>query len=377
MLVCKVCNNQNKDTDAFCLSCGKSTALFSEHVDDPPPPPPAPVDVPAPEPEQDLIGRVKRAVGLDRPDGDRATPATFSVPPTTVAEPPPKPPSSGMTTGRGDSVAPTDEPDRPAPRPYSPPLHPAVQPGDVRCPKCGAGNSPDRHFCQRCGTNLQLVAAVPVKVPWYRRLFPARSAPAAGTRPGSAPVERRWGSAAFRVIALGVIVLIVLAYAVVTPLRTRVNGGVGSLYANAHRHFFPTTTAVRPSDATASSAVATHPARLSIDLITETYWAANTATDKQPWIRLVFGGPVDINTILITSGAGNDFATIARPKDVKIVFSDKSSVNLTLKDDPKAVSYDLGSLRHTTFAEIRILSVYPSAQSPDVAINEVEFFRVE
>jgi len=174
-----------------------------------------------------------------------------------------------------------------------------------------------------------------------------------------------------------VIVLIVLAYAVVTPLRTRVNDGVGSLYANAHRHFLPTTTAVRPSDATASSAVATHPARLTIDLITETYWAANTATDKQPWLRLVFGGPVDINTILITSGAGNDFATIARPKDVKIVFSDKSSMNLTLKDEPKAVSYDLGSLHHTTFAEIHILSVYPSAQSPDVAINEVEFFKVE
>ncbi len=314
---------------------------------------------------------------MDRPASDPATPATFSVPPTTVAEPPPKPPSSDMTTGRGDSVAPTDEPDRPSPKPYSPPIHTTVQPGDVQCPKCGAGNSPDRHFCQRCGTNLKLVAAVPVRAPWYRSILPARSAPAAGARPGSAPVERRWGSAAFRVIALGVIVLIVLAYAVVTPLRTRVNDGVGSLYANAHRHFLPTTTAVRPSDATASSAVATHPARLSIDLITETYWAANTATDKQPWLRLVFGGPVDVNTILITSGAGNDFATIARPKDVKIVFSDKSSMNLTLKDEPKAVSYDLGSLHHTTFAEIHILSVYPSAQSPDVAINEVEFFKVE
>jgi len=378
VLVCKVCNNQNKDTDAFCLSCGKSTALFSEHVDDPPPPPPsAPVDVPEPEPEQDLIGRVRRAVGMDRPASDPATPATFSVPPTTVAEPPPKPPSSDMTTGRGDSVAPTDEPDRPSPKPYSPPIHTTVQPGDVRCPKCGAGNSPDRHFCQRCGTNLKLVAAVPVKVPWYRRLFPARSAPAAGIRPSSAPVERKWGGAAFRVIALGVVVVVVLAYAVVSPLRTRVNDSVGSLYATAHKHFFPTYTRIRPSDATASSAVSTHPARLTIDLITETYWAANTSTDKQLWVRLIFADPVDINTILITSGAGNDFATIGRPKDVKIVFSDKSSVTLTLKDDPNADSYDLGSLRHTTFVEIHILSVYPSAQSPDVAINEVEFLRIE
>lgn len=374
MIVCKVCGNQNKDSEAFCASCGRSLDLYGEHVADaPPPPPPTPVAAPTPEPEHDLIDRVKQAVGLERPKPEPPPQPVFSVPPTTVVA---SPVSSPRTEATAESVAPGPEESRPGPKIIQAPAR-RIQPGDVVCPNCGAGNSVDRNFCQRCGANLKAVAMVPVKVPWYRRLVGTRSDPAAGTRPSSAPVERKWGGAAFRVIALAVIVLVVLGYAVVSPLRTRVNDSVGSLYATAHRHFFPINTAVRPSDATASSQVSTHPARLAIDLITETYWAANTSTDKQPWLRLVFASPVDINTLLLTSGAGNDFATIARPKDVKIVFSDKSSITLTLKDDPKAQSYDLGSMRHTTFAEIHILSVYPSAQSTDVAINEVEFFRVE
>lgn|GEM_PF-6443392 len=374
MIVCKVCGNQNKDAEAFCASCGRSLDLYGEHVADAPPPPaPAPVAAPEPERAPDLFDRVKHAVGLEKPTPEPSPPSAFSVAPTAPVATPVDTPHRDAVA---ESVAPGPERDRIGPKTIEKPVQ-RPQPGDVTCPKCGAGNSAERNFCRSCGANLKAVAVVPVKVPWYRRIFPARTAPAAGRRPSSAPVERRWGGAAFRVIALGVVVVVVLTYAVVSPLRMRVNDSVGSLYATAHKHFFPTYIRIRPSDATASSAVSTHPARLTIDLITETYWAANTSTDKQPWLRLVFADPVDINAILLTSGAGNDFATIGRPKDVKIIFSDKSSVTLTLKDDPNADTYDLGSLRHTTFVEIHILSVYPSAQSPDVAINEVEFLRIE
>ena len=89
-----------------------------------------------------------------------------------------------------------------------------------------------------------------------------------------------------------------------------------------------------------------------------------------------FGGSLE-GRILLTSGAGKDFATLARPKDVQIVFSDKSSTRLTLKDDPNPTQYDFSSHVVSSFAEIHILSVYPSAQSPDVAIAEVEFFKIE
>jgi hypothetical protein len=115
---------------------------------------------------------------------------------------------------------------------------------------------------------------------------------------------------------------------------------------------------------------------LTIDLLKPTYWAANTATDKQPVLTLTFSSPVDLDRILVTSGAAQDFATLARPKDVHLVFSDKSTTNLTLTDDPNPQAWDI-SAKQVTSVEIHILSTYPSAQSTDVAIDEVEFFKLE
>ena len=397
MIVCKKCGNQNPDGETFCTSCHSFLEWSGEKIVEATPPAPSPPP-PAPEPEPAFVDRVKQAVGLDKPkveatptmpvDGAPQAPpgqpssapatdltprpaasATSSAPPAPPAPPAPQVPAAVLP----QAVAPAPERPRQAPKIETAPSQ-RYKPGDLICGQCGAGNSPDRHFCQRCGANLS--AAVVVKTPWYRKLFPARSAPAAGTRPKGAPIERAWGTALFRVIALGVIVVVVLAYVVVAPLRTKVNDTVGSVYASAHKHFAGKPAYVRPSSAKASSELSTHPARLSMDLVKETYWAANTNIDKQPWLRLTFGAPVDLDGMLLTSGAGNDFATLARPKQVQIVYSDKTTAQLTLKDDPNPVSYDL-SAKAVTSVEIHILSVYPSAQSPDVAINEVEFFKIE
>jgi ribosomal protein L40E len=399
VIVCKKCGNQNPDGETFCASCHSFLEWSGEKIAEAPPPAPPPA--PAAEPEPAFVERVKQAVGLDKPkadaaasppaDGAPAIPAASSSAGPVAVDTPPRPVASPLTSA-APPPAPVAPPAAhipaavlpqavaPAPeRPRQPPKTDTAtglryKPGDLICGQCGAGNSPERHFCQRCGANLS--AAVVVKTPWYRKLLPARGAPVAGTRPKGAPVERAWGSALFRLIALGVIVAVVLGYVVIPPLRARVNGTVNSVYAAAHRHFAPSISHVRASDANASSQLSTHPARLTIDLIKETYWAANTSTDKQPWLRLTFGAPVDMDGILLTSGAGNDFATLARPKDVQIIFSDKTSSRLTLKDDPNPISYDV-SAHGVTYVEIHILSVYPSAQSPDVAINEVEFFRIQ
>ena len=401
MIVCKKCGNQNPDGETFCLSCHSFLEWSGEKVVEPAPPTPPPPP-PIVEAEPALIDRVYQAVGLDKSSTETPSiamePARATVtPPIEVSEPAARaaepvmrdaaPPAGGAAAAPPadaapaqvpaavvpQAVAPAQERARPAPR-IEAPSAARYQPGDVICGQCGAGNSPERHFCQRCGASL--ATAVVVKQSWWRKYFPARSAPVAGTRPKGAPVQRAWGTATFRIIALGVIAVVVLGYIVVSPLRTRVNSSIQSAFVAAHRHFAPTTSYVRPSGATASSQLSTHPARLSVDLITETYWAANTSTDKQPWLRLNFGGPVDIDGILLTSGAGNDYASLARPKQVQIVFSDKTTTQLTFKDDPKPSTYYV-SAHNVTYVEIHILSVYPSAQSPDVAINEVEFFKIE
>jgi ribosomal protein L40E len=392
MIVCKKCGNQNPDGETFCASCHSFLEWSGEKIVEPPPPAPPPPQ-PVPESEPAFVDRVKQAVGLEKPKVEAAPPPTDAAsapahaltdggpaatenPPRAVAAAPPAavtPPSSQIPAAvLPQAVAPAPERARQAPK-IDTQTGNRYKPGDLICGQCSAGNSPERHFCQRCGANLS--AAVIVKTPWYRKLLPARTPAAAGTRPKSAPVERAWGGALFRIIAIGVLVAVVLAYFVIPPLRARVNGTVNSVYASAHRHFAPKTSYVRPADAKASSQLSTHPARLTIDLIKETYWAANVSTDKQPWVRLTFGGPVDMDGILLTSGGGNDFATLARPKDVQIIFSDKTSAHLTLKDDPKPISYDV-TARGVTYVEIHILSVYPSAQSPDVAIDEVEPFKI-
>lgn len=398
MIVCKKCGNQNPDGETFCTSCHSFLEWSGEKIAEAPPTPPPPPPTPAPEPA--FVDRVKQAVGLEKPKVEAAeAPRDEGAPATTMAASSPGPaaiegaqrpavPTVASAPSPTPAAAPAAQipaaalPQAVAPSPERPRQPPKTdtatgqryKPGDLICGKCGAGNSPERHFCQRCGANLS--AAVVVKTPWYRKLLPARSAAVAGTRPKGAPVERAYGSALLRLIALGVVVVLVLAYFLIPPLRARVNGTVSSAYAAAHRHFKPTISYVLATDATASTQLSTHPARLTIDLIKQTYWAANASTDKQPWLRLTFGAPVDMDGILLTSGAGNDFATLARPKDVQITFSDKTSTRLTFKDDPQPISYDV-SAHGVTSLEIRILSVYPSAQSPDVAINEVEPFRIE
>jgi ribosomal protein L40E len=406
VIVCKKCGNQNPDGETFCTSCRAFLEWSGEKVVEAPPEPiPLP---PTPEPQPDFVDRVKQAVGLDKPK------AAESLPPTPVAAAsplPPAPPSSAFASSPPvlspppqvplpapaqpgpapvAAVAPRI-PDAPsarlpqavAPAPERPRQAPKIdtatgqrfKPGDLICGQCGAGNSPERHFCQRCGANLN--QAVVVKTPWYRKLFPARQPVAAGDRSGikvSAGPSR--AGTLFRFIALGLVAVVVLAYLAVPSVKTKVNNSVSSAYTTARRHFSPVYDPVRPTSAVGSSAVGTHPARLVIDLLKPTYWAANTATDKQPVLKLVFSSPVDLDRILVTSGAAQDFATLARPKDVHLVFSDKSTADLTFKDDPNPQAYDLAA-KQVTYVEIHIVTTYASAQSSDVAVNEVEFFKLE
>ena len=66
------------------------------------------------------------------------------------------------------------------------------------------------------------------------------------------------------------------------------------------------------------------------------YWAADTRTDPQPQIHLSFSGPTDLDDLLVTSGAGRDYARLARPKDIQVIYPDGGAEKLTLTDDPRA-----------------------------------------
>ena len=90
-------------------------------------------------------------------------------------------------------------------------------------------------------------------------------------------------------------------------------------------------------------------------------------------VTLTFGRPTDLDYLLVTSGAGPDFGRTGRPKAVRLTYSDGTSEDLVLKDDPRAVGYETHGYS-VSWVSLRVLSVYPSRQNTWVAISELEPF---
>jgi hypothetical protein len=181
------------------------------------------------------------------------------------------------------------------------------------------------------------------------------------------------------VVLLAVVAVVLagggLAYASVPSVHRQVNQGVSGISTQIRRSISPTYVSVRPTQTTATSELAGHPAIFATDLVSNDYWAADTARDPQPTLATRFAGPTDLDTMLLTSGAGPDFARLARPKTIQIAYSDGTGQVLSLRDDPKPTSYAIHA-RHVSSMTIRITALYPTSQSSDVAIAEVEFFRL-
>lgn len=235
-----------------------------------------------------------------------------------------------------------------------------------------------RSFCRRCGTPL--AEAVALRRPWWRRIIPARGPPVTDDRPAAMRTIRigpaRWARAGFLAVIGAVVVGSLLSYAMVPGFRSRVNHQVAVSSKGVQRTLgIGMPVSVKPSQAEASSSVAGHPPSNLIDLISDDYWAADMRADPQPRIQIAFASATDMDYLLVTSGAGADYASLARPKDVQVAYSDGATENLTLTDQPQATKYDLHGI-HVRWVAIRILSVYPSAQSSQVAIAELEFFRL-
>ena len=122
MIICKVCGHQNEQGREFCASCGSF---------------------------------------LEWEGAPQAGDATAGQ----TTEPKPPAPSEGAQTAPQPSVQsgvtaipPAPERERPAPQAPSRSQQ-AAGPDQVICPRCGQANDRSRHFCQRCGTSLQGVAA--------------------------------------------------------------------------------------------------------------------------------------------------------------------------------------------------------------------------
>lgn len=208
MQICPECGTRNPAGAEFCSACNTFLAWDDQQ---PPPRTPAPVSRPEPGPGRDAIPspppppppraeapepslrRERTAVRHHSEKVHRLPPDPAELDDRTVALPrfpdvepdpggshrwvdPPPPDgtdrvaSSSKVQGPG-SVPPSREPSAvppadtqaPLPRPSVREPETSLAPGEVACPQCGTGNSPDRHFCRRCA--LELRGAVAEKPP--------------------------------------------------------------------------------------------------------------------------------------------------------------------------------------------------------------------
>jgi hypothetical protein len=283
------------------------------------------------------------------------------------AEPPPRQPAA---------VAPGEAKPKPAPK-IDVYTGRRFNPGDLICGQCGSGNDPSRHFCHRCGSSL--AEAVTVKVPWYRRLFPARQprAVAAGDRPTS--IVR--GGDGFRIPVLPILgvmlVAAVAAYLLIPSLHKQVDQTARSWYHAAKVTIAPSTVPIRPVSVTASSQVKGHEAQLAVDTYTDTYWQVDLRQDPHPVLTLTFSGPADLVYAYFTNGPADKYAEQARPKLLHIIYSDGSSQDITLPDRHDQYGVELHA-RGVTWMKIQVMSVYDATgsgpNSKFMALAEIELF---
>jgi hypothetical protein len=228
---------------------------------------------------------------------------------------------------------------------------------------CGAGNSPERSFCRRCGNSLAAATvAVAVRVPWYRRLF-GRSGSAvmvAGDRP--ATMGRSGRSAGWFVKRLLVLVIVIalivpiVAYLAVPGFREQVSSMLGQGGSNV--------------------LLLQHPSTAALDKDVNTFWLADQASGHTT-ATVNFGQTTDLAALTFNAGAPPaDFASYGRPREVQLVFpGEPSPVTVLLDDTPAPQTRCLHGNHQARTFDIRIVSSYPPAGANQtlVAMREVEF----
>jgi len=240
---------------------------------------------------------------------------------------------------------------------------PPIKPGDLICGVCGAGNSPDRRFCRRCGNSLAAATvAVAVHVPWYRRIFGGGQSQTfeAGERPSSLGREGRsagwFVKRALVILLVIVIVAPIVGYFAIPSFHDKIN----SLFGQG----------------STSAILLQHPSTNALDKDVNTFWLADQASG-QTTLTVNFGQTTDLAGLIFNTGApANDFATYGRPREVQLTFlGNPTPVSMLLDDSPAPQQRCLQQHASVRTFNVRIVSSYPpsGANQNLVATREIEF----
>jgi hypothetical protein len=164
------------------------------------------------------------------------------------------------------------------------------------------------------------------------------------------------------------------SYALVPPVRDRVNPVAVAVWHKTRSVFSPRYVPVRPATVTASDELPDHPAAAAVDMLTITYWAAPEGA-AEPALVVSFEHPVNLRRAIIRNGVGPDFGGHHRARDLHLVLSTGHTVDVTLSDTPDPQMIDIPGGSGANQVEIQVRSLYRAADGQDVAIAEIEFFE--
>jgi ribosomal protein L40E len=279
---------------------------------------------------------------------------------------------------------------------YRPPPEPQeagpLSPGDLVCGRCGTGNASTRRFCRRCAAPL--VEAVVVRPPWWHRLLFWRRDVLRGSgergsaerrnggrRSGERPRRRVPVRSALRAVLRGLrwavallLVLGVLGYGLLPPVRGRVDPTARTVWHKARSVFSPDYVPVRPVSITSNGDLPDHPAALISDTINTNYWAVPEG-GPEPTLVFTFEGPVDLRQAIFYNGAALDFQKAHRVRQLHLVFSTGRTADVMLRDIPGQQTVDLPGSPGADRVEMHVVSLYHAPPGPNLAIAEIEFFE--
>ncbi|WP_371515576.1 zinc-ribbon domain-containing protein [Kitasatospora sp. NBC_01300] len=396
MRTCPECGVANEDGDDFCGNCGaylgwSGTAAATSAAPAPAAPasaaPAAAANPPAASPAAPPAGAAREesparpsAAPAEppaaRPAEPARPPAAAPTPkPTPAAAPAPKPaPASEVPPVRPGAVPPQPtaarqpaaadpvavQPAKPvAPRPTVRPAAADEAQVGPPCPRCGTPNRPDRKFCRRCAEPLTPTESV-AALPWWRTRWPFRRRVRIG---GS-------GSTLRRMIALLVLAALVVAGVLCYPAGRNIYEDVLDKLRDA--------SAISPTGAVASAEVEGHPAKLTVDGLSNTYWGAPNVGDS---ISYPFARPFRLVDVIIHTGSSTEpqqFQQQARPTalDLRMTTSDgkvhEQKVTLNDKPGPQTV---LTGVSDVVKVALVVRAAAGTGPGIPIALAEVEFFK--
>lgn len=251
------------------------------------------------------------------------------------------------------------------------------QPGDLICGQCGAGNVPTRRFCGVCGHSL--IDAVVQKRPWWKRWLPTKGPKVRehGSRPRRvsrlAKVRQGVGRALRWVLALAVLLFAVL-YGFSQPFRTNVNAQVIAAKDGVAGVFTEKLVPVRQSAISAAQERPEHPAKLAMDNDKGTFWAAPT-DPKTAALTIRFDHVTDLRRAIIFSGDPKKYLGSQRPQRLTLVFDTGKTYDIPLTDQPDQQEHAIKNGDGIKQVQVLVAGVYPSAESTDTVISEIELFE--